>query len=38
MRMERRIPYSKIGKYVRYKRADIEKWLENHKIKTNAGA
>jgi len=32
MRMERRIPYSKIGKYVRYKRSDIEEWLETHKI------
>ena len=32
MRMERRIPYSKIGKHVRYKRSDIEKWLEDHKI------
>ena len=32
MRMERRIPYSKIGKFVRYKRSEIEKWLEDHKI------
>jgi predicted DNA-binding transcriptional regulator AlpA len=32
MRMERRIPYSKIGKFIRYKRSDIEKWLEDHKI------
>jgi len=32
MRMERRIPYSKIGKFVRYKRNEIEKWLEDHKI------
>ena len=32
MRMERRIPYSKIGKFVRYKRSKIEKWLEDHKI------
>jgi len=32
MRMERKIPYSKIGKHVRYKRSDIEKWLEEHKI------
>jgi len=31
MRM-RKIPYSKIGKHVRYKRSDIEKWLEEHKI------
>ncbi|GAX87011.1 conserved hypothetical protein [Lebetimonas natsushimae] len=37
MRMERRIPYSKIGKYVRYKRTDIERWLEEHKIETAAG-
>jgi len=32
MRMKRKIPYSKIGKHVRYKRSEIEKWLEEHKI------
>ena len=32
MRMERKIPYSKIGKHIRYKRAEIEKWLEDHKV------
>jgi len=32
MRMERRIPYSKVGKFIRYKRSEIEKWLEDHKI------
>jgi predicted DNA-binding transcriptional regulator AlpA len=27
------IPFSKIGgKYIRYDRRDINKWLENHKI------
>ena len=37
MRMERRIPYSKIGKFVRYKRSEIEKWLEDHKIEMIGG-
>ena len=37
MRMERRIPYSKIGKFVRYKRSEIEKWLEDHKIEMVGG-
>lgn len=27
-----RIPYIKIGGYVRYDRVDIDKWLEKHKI------
>ncbi len=37
MRIERRIPYSKIGKFVRYKRSEIEKWLEDHKIEMVGG-
>ena len=32
MRMDRRIPFSKIGKYVRYDRIEIDKWLENHAV------
>ncbi len=32
MRMSRRIPYHKIGKYVRYKRTDINQWLDLGKI------
>lgn len=32
MRMQQRIPYHKIGNYVRYKRTDIDNWLEAGKI------
>ena len=32
MRMKKRIPYHKIGKYVRYKRTDIDKWFDLVKI------
>ena len=32
MRMEKRIPYHKIGRYVRYKRVDINQWLDAAKI------
>lgn len=28
MRMKKRIPYVKIGGYVRYDRIEIDKWLE----------
>lgn len=31
-RMDRKIPFSKIGKYIRYKRSDIESWLESNKV------
>ena len=31
-RMNRKIPYSKIGKYVRYNRDEINQWLEDNKI------
>ena len=30
---ESNLPYSKVGKYVRYDRLAINKWLEDHKIK-----
>lgn len=26
------IPFSKIGKYIRYDRVAIDKWLEDHKV------
>jgi predicted DNA-binding transcriptional regulator AlpA len=26
------IPFSKIGKYIRYSRVAIDKWLEQHKV------
>ena len=32
LRMNRKIPYSKIGKYVRYNRKEIDKWLKEHEI------
>jgi len=36
MRMSGRIPYSKIsGKYIRYDRLLLDKWLEKHSV-TNA--
>ena len=33
MRMDKRIPYSKIGGYVRYDRNKINAWLEDNEIK-----
>ena len=33
MRMDKRIPYSKVGGYIRYDRIKIDKWLENNEIK-----
>lgn len=33
MRMQKRIPYSKIGnKFIRYDRLELDKWLENHSV------
>ena len=32
MRMNGIIPYHKIGKYVRYKRADINQWFDEAKV------
>lgn len=32
MRMSGRIPYHKIGKYVRYKRIDIDQWFDLAKM------
>lgn len=32
LRMHRKIPFYKIGKYIRYKKSDIEAWFESHKI------
>jgi hypothetical protein len=31
-RMNRKIPFSKIGRYIRYKRTDINKWLDNNRV------
>lgn len=32
LRMENKIPYSKIGHYIRYDRFKIDQWLENNSI------
>lgn len=32
-RMERRIPFSKIGRYIRYNRDDINQWLNDHAMR-----
>lgn len=26
------LPFSKVGKYIRYDRVEIDKWLEDHRI------
>ena len=31
-RMDRKIPFSKIGKYIRYNRADINEWLNSNRV------
>ena len=32
MRMKKRIPYVKVGGYVRYDRTEIDKWLEQNAV------
>ena len=32
MRMNRTIPFHKVGKYIRYYRPDIDQWLQNAKV------
>lgn len=32
LRAERLIPYSKIGRLVRYSRTEIDAWLSHHKV------
>ena len=32
LRMEGKIPYSKIGKYIRYSRTAINQWLEDARV------
>lgn len=32
LRMDRKIPFSKIGKYIRYDRIELDKWLESHAV------
>jgi len=31
-RMDRKIPFSKVGKYIRYCRDDINKWLSSYSV------
>lgn len=32
LRMEKKIPYSKIGSYIRYSKEAINQWLENASV------
>ena len=32
-RMERKIPFSKIGRYIRYNRDTINQWLQDHAMR-----
>lgn len=32
LRVEKKIPYSKIGNYIRYSREAINQWLENARV------
>ena len=32
LRMNNKIPYSKIGRYIRYDRWEIDKWLMNNNV------
>lgn len=32
LRAEKKIPYSKVGRQIRYKKDRIEKWLEEHTV------
>ena len=32
LRMDRKIPYSKVGHWIKYDRLEIDKWLESNKI------
>jgi hypothetical protein len=31
-RMDNKIPYHKVGKFIRYKRSELNAWIENHKV------
>lgn len=32
LRMKKMIPYKKIGKFIRYDRLEIDKWIEEHTV------
>jgi len=31
-RMDRKIPFSKVGKYIRYNRNEINEWLDSNRV------
>ena len=31
-RMDKKIPHYKVGKFIRYKRSELDLWIENHKV------
>jgi len=32
LRMKKKIPFCKIGRYIRYDRIEIDKWIENNSV------
>jgi len=32
MRMRRKIPFCKVGRYIRYDRHEIDRWIESNKV------
>ena len=36
LRMNNKIPYSRVGNWIRYDRIEIDKWIENNKIEMKA--
>jgi len=32
LRMAHKIPFAKVGKFIRYSREELDKWIENHTI------
>ena len=32
LRMNRKIPFNKMGRYIRYDRLEINKWIENNRV------
>jgi len=32
LRMKKKIPYKKIGKFIRYDRIEIDKWIDEHTV------
>ncbi|ATB70388.1 hypothetical protein SJPD1_2292 [Sulfurospirillum diekertiae] len=36
-RMENKIPFYKIGKFIRYNKAEIDQWIASHKMGANNG-